>query len=460
MAAKTTADLPSEHHEQNPLIVIRVKRKRSDVPVEELVVTENVLERPRKRVNLGKLASRLSSLSTSADASMESDSSKTDATRKRRRQGADEHVYYFTRITGPLQDSETSKEAPGSDTADQASKNQLVASGVANTLETTKSSCGELRLLKRRRTKVSIIDIIPEGSSKENAEKVSSSKGVATSSSSSSSFDSGDNVGPIGPAPPPTAILTPFEEIMDRAIYNAFMDGPSRCAGLISAIVKGGPVNFQRKLAANTTALMAAAHWKRTDIVKRLLEQGAIKSLCDSHGRTALDFAIQQGHGPTIKILSEDTEEASTNNIDTHKATKNTTGGDDDVYDYFIMTKASSHDGFQSDTHQQNVSQNGTKTTSRSARATINSYHVPLLRDSHMHIEKADDDDESDGEYGGSHLQWGLTGQLGEEYAEEALDDENHEGYVGNEYPDEELLTSDDGLMISEDSSQEDEDFW
>ena len=53
-----------------------------------------------------------------------------------------------------------------------------------------------------------------------------------------------------------------------------------------------------------------------------------------------------------------------------------------------------------------------------------------------------------------------LREQYDEEYAEEAQDDENHEGYAGNEYPDEELLTSDDGRMMSEDSSQEDEDFW
>ena len=33
-------------------------------------------------------------------------------------------------------------------------------------------------------------------------------------------------------------------------------------------------------------------------------------------------------------------------------------------------------------------------------------------------------------------------------------------GYAANEYPDEELLTSDDGRMMSEDSSQEDEDYW
>ena len=47
-----------------------------------------------------------------------------------------------------------------------------------------------------------------------------------------------------------------------------------------------------------------------------------------------------------------------------------------------------------------------------------------------------------------------------DEYANEALYDENHEGYAANEYPDEELLTSDDGRMMSEDSSQEDEDYW
>merc|ERR1711959_781195 len=98
---------------------------------------------------------------------------------------------------------------------------------------------------------------------------------------------------------------------MDKAIYRAFVDGASRCKGLLAAISQGGPVNFQRKLAANTTALMAAAHWKRTDIVKRLLERGASKTLCDSHGRTALDFAIQQGHGPTIEILSDDVDSAA-----------------------------------------------------------------------------------------------------------------------------------------------------
>ena len=213
---------------------------------------------------------------------------------------------------------------------------------------------------------------------------------------------------------------------MDKAIYSAFVNGASRCTDLISAISRGGPVNFQRKLAANTTALMAAAHWKRTDIVKRLLEQGALKSLCDSHGRTALDFAIQQGHGPTIKILSEAEDVGATG--------KGRPGGKDDgslgsapmhlesntdsdeVYDYFVMTDAPGLKSTSQTKHGGRASASSTvkhataSSATKSASARIKSYHVSLFGGC---SNSANDISDSEEEYNGNHLQWGMTGNFG-----------------------------------------------
>ena len=266
------------------------------------------------------------------------------------------------------------------------------------------------------------------------------------------------------------------EQIMDKAIYNAFVDGASRCAGLLSAISSGGPVNFQRKLAANTTALMAAAHWKKTDIVKRLLDWGARKSLCDSHGRTALDFAIQQGHGPTIRVLS-DTEdsgsEGGAGGHDDNAMNLEPSADSDEVYDYFVMSSTSGNSfvspsagaGATSAAASAAASPAAATITAAtapgatSARARIKSYHVSLFGGVGVHQNDGNSSD-SDDEYSGGHLRWGVKGGFDDEYAHEALDDENHEGYAANEYPDEELLTSDDGRMYSEGSSQEDEDYW
>ena len=510
-----------------PLVVFRVKRKRTDEPVEELLVTESVVERPRKRINVNMLADKLSQMYHGAG----DDSGTSKRTKRRRDEDMDEddgdQTYTFTRLKATPGTAAAATSGSGSSlaladqlvaaglTADSACSAAKTANGVsANNASATTMAANESLYgrptAKRARTKVSVIDIVPEEwdndsnnyasanlssySASTPTSSVSTTSAPSSSSSSSSSSASSSSTNKTTAI----AILTPFEEIMDKAIYDAFVKGASCCAGLLPAILRGGPINFQRKLAANTTALMAAAHWKQTEIVKRLLERGAIKSLCDSHGRTALDFAIQQGHGPTIEVLSNNSDENDC------KGRGNGDSGDimdiepspnsDEVYDYFVM---SSGPGRTRSTTPETESDGGAKTTSssasamapgafpsgagagagagveqvscqghrakgtKSARAHIKSFHVSLFGG----IGVNQDDQslrDSDDEHNRDHLEWGLGGDCyDDEYAEEALEDENHEGYVANEYPDEELLTSDDECMHSDEgSSAEDEDYW
>lgn len=493
--AQLQAQASAQQRQQvQPLIVIRVKRKRSDAPVEELVVTESVVERPKKRMNIGRLANKLSDMSTAERSSAVSGGGAQDgsaaetfqraaaSTRTKRRRDEDEdeaeQTYMFTRLKGTMNMTAAAGVQGSSITNNLALADQLLAAGLtanstsenATSVAISDASTSQGRPpAKRARTRVSVIDIVPEKS-----DNIGSDGAASASASASTSASSAGTPAIVTKAATSTAItiLTPFEEIMDKAIYNAFVDGASCCAGLLSAISRGGPVNFQRKLAANTTALMAAAHWRKTHIVKSLLERGAIKSLCDNHGRTALDFAIQQGHGPTIRILSDTEDSQSGEEGGTHDGDAmnlEPSPASDEVYDYFVMSDNSgnnfatpSADVNAAHASATNASANSARVAaSTSARARIKSYHVSLFGGSGANQNDGNSSD-SDDEHSKDHLRWGVNGQHDDEYAHEALDDENHEGYAANEYPDEELLTSDDGRMYSnsEGSSQEDEDYW
>ena len=50
-------------------------------------------------------------------------------------------------------------------------------------------------------------------------------------------------------------------------------------------------------------ALCAAASNGRVEVVKLLLDQGGDKSIKDSHGKTPLQLAEQNGHEECVKLL-------------------------------------------------------------------------------------------------------------------------------------------------------------
>ena len=136
-----------------PLIVIRVKRKRSDAPVEELAVTESVVERPKKRVNLGGLTDSLAELSTAhAGGGSQGGNGPTGRRAKRRRDfDADdaEQTYIFTRLKGNMG---MSTAASGSAAHGSALAEQLEAAGLTlNSDATTARSTPQRHNTSRRR---------------------------------------------------------------------------------------------------------------------------------------------------------------------------------------------------------------------------------------------------------------------------------------------------------------------
>ena len=70
-------------------------------------------------------------------------------------------------------------------------------------------------------------------------------------------------------------------------------------------LTKGAQVNVQGTL-EGFTALMTAAAEGQTEIVRRLLDHGADRSLEDKDGDTALSFARQKGHAEVVELLESE----------------------------------------------------------------------------------------------------------------------------------------------------------
>ncbi len=66
-------------------------------------------------------------------------------------------------------------------------------------------------------------------------------------------------------------------------------------------LAKGANVNC-----ANTngkTALIYAAYYGKTEVVKLLMDGGANKTMKDKWGETALDYALQRNHPSVVALL-------------------------------------------------------------------------------------------------------------------------------------------------------------
>jgi ankyrin repeat protein len=67
-------------------------------------------------------------------------------------------------------------------------------------------------------------------------------------------------------------------------------------------LTRGAEVNAQGSL-EGFTALMTAAAEGQVEVVRRLLDHGADRSIEDTDGDTALTFARQNGHSEVVELL-------------------------------------------------------------------------------------------------------------------------------------------------------------
>jgi hypothetical protein len=107
----------------------------------------------------------------------------------------------------------------------------------------------------------------------------------------------------------PHYIFRPAERELDEAIFAAFQE-PGGVKAVLGCVARGADVNFQRRNADDTTALMAAAYQGDVAVVARLLRMGANPRLRDVHGKTAVELAAERGHHACEVMLSSALMEA------------------------------------------------------------------------------------------------------------------------------------------------------
>lgn len=73
----------------------------------------------------------------------------------------------------------------------------------------------------------------------------------------------------------------------------------------VKALVQSLKINLEAKLKGNQTALMYACYAGYAKIVEVLLQTGANPETKDSHGFSALDFALDKHHKDIVKILRQ-----------------------------------------------------------------------------------------------------------------------------------------------------------
>jgi hypothetical protein len=100
----------------------------------------------------------------------------------------------------------------------------------------------------------------------------------------------------------PARVLNPLEREMDHAIVVAFQTGST--LELQQALQQGANVNYSRNQSDRTTALMAASYIGDSLLVSQLLSMGARVQAADVNGNTALDLARLNSHVDTLAILA------------------------------------------------------------------------------------------------------------------------------------------------------------
>lgn len=254
-------------------VYIRVKRKRGEVALDHLLVHESIAHKRKRQCTVDAVTDELAGLSSSlqhkAASSVEPAVGGCSNRGKRRRSDVgDRHV-----------------------------------DGEANTFifKRVRRTCAGVDFVDRR--KAHIIELSDPQSDTAKGRKGGIGSNATSKAAGACTTALALTLGSDSAAP--ARILTPLEQQMDKAIFNAFTSGPEACDTLLQVMWAGAPVDFQRIVTERTTALMAAAFNCRSDVVRELLDAGAKTHLTDVYGRTALDFARRAGHHPTILLLTD-----------------------------------------------------------------------------------------------------------------------------------------------------------
>lgn len=92
-------------------------------------------------------------------------------------------------------------------------------------------------------------------------------------------------------------------------LLEAVLHGRARLVDVFLAAKADPNASFEGRdplrddLEPGTTCLMVAAHQGKLDVVKRLIEAGAVVSATNQRGRTALEIAEREGHADVIDLL-------------------------------------------------------------------------------------------------------------------------------------------------------------
>eukprot|EP00941_MAST-03F_sp_MAST-3F-sp1_P000163 g163.t1 len=340
--------------------LIRIKRKRSEVPLEALVIESN---RKSKRVRLSSLSSSFASLSTNeskADKKIDPKLSKSSpkASRSKKRRVIFRRVRTVT--TAPKWDK-SGQRIPTKQPTNV--RTQISATARAEELRKVRKGQRASDLNKLRGVKSSlnqksenenkppdkgqVVDV-PSSSTKQapgtgervvfappNSRSKSSSKpkprlqGRSLRKSSlrekamtnilASAESKPLTTQPSAAPAYKSKNLTKEEGPVDYAIWEAFnaplksSDNSNSLTSLAEShnafdvlsrlFVSGADINFQRRAADFTTALMAAAFRGRFDFADSFLALGANPCLVDSSGRTASSIATEYGHEKIAALL-------------------------------------------------------------------------------------------------------------------------------------------------------------
>jgi len=95
----------------------------------------------------------------------------------------------------------------------------------------------------------------------------------------------------------------PSRNGMGVTALHAALAGPT--PEIARALIAAGADVNARQAQDGVTPLQEAAHTGRLDLVRLLLEAGADPSVRDAKGRSAADFAAEQGHSEIATLLAE-----------------------------------------------------------------------------------------------------------------------------------------------------------
>lgn len=238
-------------------VVIRVKRKRQEPPVQQLVVASDVHGSRKAGEKLSRsdvLARQLDQLSTEEGSAQ---LRRVRFSRVATSELNDDKALIATATTAATatettQPEETKQEAPTGKRSREEAQLEYIPSGRHRVVETENGS-------------MVVFDLAPK-SSRPRLEETKASpekrKGVR--------------------------VLTPLERLMDAAITTALDTGDF--SEVLEALERGASASYQRTSSDGRTCLMAAALHNNSKMVGKLLSAGADPEARDQEGRNAMDY--------------------------------------------------------------------------------------------------------------------------------------------------------------------------